>query len=179
MNAKFLARFLKLFISLLFLQLLLPMRMVLADTGPKPTMEFNFKEEPDAELQIISGILYECDQADCSDAAPLQQAGPQGLYCDTEGCNATAYGFAPYHILEVEFSDEVTRRSNIFETAGFNSIYTVTVRPDDLLVEAQFSLDGFSRLGLIEILILCTCGLVILGLVITLIVFLIRRSRKT
>jgi hypothetical protein len=171
--------FLKLLVLLLFVQLLLPAQTALADTGPKPTMEFDFEQEPDGELQIISGILYECDQPDCSDAAPLEQLGPQGLYCDTVGCRATAYGFAPYHQLEVEFSDEVTRRSNIFETAGFDSRYTVTVRPDDLLVEAQFSLDIFPRLGIIEILVLCICGFVILGLIIGLIIFLIRRTRKT
>jgi len=170
----------KLLIMLLLLQTLLPMQAVLADTGPKPTMEFEFTQmPPEGELQIISGILYECDLSDCSDAAPLEQLGPQGMYCDTEGCNATAYGFAPYHRLEVEFSDEITRRSNIFETAGFDSKYTVTVRPDDLLVEAQFSLDIFPRIGIIEILILCICGLVILGLVIGVIIFLIRRARKT
>jgi hypothetical protein len=164
---------------LLLLQTLLSAQTALADTGPKPTMEFDFKQVPDGELQIISGILYECDQPDCSDAAPLEQLGPQGMYCDTEGCSATAYGFAPYHRLEVEFSDEITRRSNIFETAGFDSKYTVTVRPDDLLVEARFSLDIFPRIGIIEILILCICGLVILGLVIGVIIFLARRARKT
>jgi hypothetical protein len=172
------SRFLKLLVLLLFVQLLLPAQTALADTGPKPTMEFDFKQEPDVELQIISGVLYECDQPDCSDAAALEQLGPQGLYCDTVGCHATAYGFAPYHQLEVEFSDEVTRRSNIFETAGFDSRYTVTVRPDDLLVEAQFSLDIAPRLGIFEIL-LCICGLVVLGLVTGLAIFLIRRSRKT
>ena len=171
-------RFLKLLTVLLFLQILLPARIVLADTGPKPTMEFDFKREPDVELQIISGILYECDQPDCSDAAPLEQLGPQGLYCDTVGCRATAYGFAPYHRLEVEFSDEITRTSNIFETAGFDSKYTVTVHPDDLLVEAQFSLGVFPRMGIAEILLMCICGLVVLGLVIGLSIFLIRRSRK-
>jgi hypothetical protein len=171
-------RFLKLLMFLLFVQLLLPARIVLADTGPKPTMVFDFKREPDVELQIISGILYECDQPDCSDAAPLEQLGPQGLYCDTVGCRATAYGFAPYHRLEIEFSDEVTRQSNIFETAGFDSKYTVTVRPDDLLVEARFSLGVFPRLGIAEILLMCICGLVVLGLAIGLGIFMIRRSRK-
>jgi len=172
-------RSLKFLTWLLLVLLVLPPQTALADTGPKPTMEFDFKQEPDGELQIISGVLYECDQSDCSDAAPLEQLGPQGLYCDTVGCRATAYGFAPYHRLEVEFSDEVTRTSNIFETAGFNSSYTVTVGPNDLLVEARFSLDSFPRLGIIEILILCTCGMVILGLMIGLTVLLIRRSRKT
>ena len=172
-------RFLKLLAFFFFVLLLLPAQIALADTGPKPTMEFDFKQEPDGELQIISGSQYECDQPDCSDAAPLEQLGPQGLYCDTVGCHATAYGFAPYHRLEVEFSDEVTRTSNIFETAGFHSSYTVTVGPDDLRVEARFRLDSFPRPGIIEILILCTCGTVILGLLIGLTVFLLRRSRKT
>jgi hypothetical protein len=172
-------RFLKLFTLLLLVQLLLPAHSALADTGPKPTMQFEFTQTlPEGELQIISGILYECDQPDCSDAAPLEQLGPQGLYCDTEGCSATAYGFAPYHRLEVEFSDEVTRTSNIFETAGFDSKYTVTVRPDDLLVEARFSLGVFPRVGIAELLLMCICGLVVLGLVIGLGIFMIWRSRK-
>ena len=159
-----------------FAFLLLPARTALADTGPKPTMEFDFNHEPDVELQIISGVLYECDQPDCSDAAPLEQLGPQGLYCDTVGCLATAYGFAPYHILEVEFSDEVTRRSNIFETAGFDSRYTVIVRPDDLLVKAQFSLGFLPRTG--TAIIACLCCLVSLALIAGLSIFLVQRSRK-
>jgi hypothetical protein len=171
------SRFPKLLILLLLVQLLLPARGVLADTGPKPTMEFDFKHEPDVELQIISGVLYECDQPDCSDAAPLEQLGPQGFYCDTVGCRATAYGFAPYHILEVEFSDEVTRRSNIFDTAGFDSRYTVTVRPDDLLVEAQFSLGILPRTG--TIIIAGLCCLVVFGLIVGASIFVLQRSRKT
>lgn len=171
-------RFLKLSILMLLLQLLLPVQTALADTGPKPTMEFVFTQTlPEGELQIISGILYECDQPDCSDAAPLEQLGPQGLYCDTEGCSATAYGFAPYHRLEVEFSDEITRRSNIFETAGFDSKYTVTVRPDDLLVEVQFSLGAIPRTG--TVILACLCCLLFLGLIVGASIFMIQRSRKT
>lgn len=170
-------RFLKLLMLLLFMQLLLPAQSALADTGPKPTMEFVFTQTlPEGELQIISGILYECDLSDCSDAAPLEQLGPQGLYCDTEGCSATAYGFSPYHRLEVEFSDEVTRQSNIFETAGFDSKYTVTVRPDDLLVEAQFSLGVIPRT--VTVLFACLCCLVVLGLIVGASIFMIQRSRK-
>ncbi|HEU0291535.1 MAG TPA: hypothetical protein VFR47_02300 [Anaerolineales bacterium] len=169
-------RSLKLLILLLFLLTLLSAQTALADTGPKPTMEFDFKHEPDVELQIISGILYECDQSDCSDAAALEQLGPQGLYCDTESCSATAYGFAPYHRLEVEFSDEITRQSNIFETAGFDSKYTVTVRPDDLLVEAQFSLGFLPRTG--TVILACLCCLAVLGLIVGASIFMIQRSRK-
>jgi hypothetical protein len=168
----------RLFLLLLVLVVLLPIQIVLADTGPKPTMDFAFKQNvPEGELQIISGVLYECDQADCSDATPLEKVGPQGLYCDTKGCRATAYGFAPYHKLEIEFSDEVTRQSNIFQTAGFNSKYTVTVRPDDLLVEAKFSLGSLPPVFMI--IFTCICAIVGVGLFVGLIFFLIRRSKKT
>ena len=134
----------KLLVVLLALQILLPAHIALADTGPKPSMDFVFKQESlEDQITIVSGILYECNQPDCSDATPLKEVGPQRFTCDASSCSATAYGFAPYHKIEIEFSDEETRESNVFETAGFNSRYTVTVRPDDLLVEAQFSLGVF------------------------------------
>jgi hypothetical protein len=171
-------KLIKLCLLLLFLQLLVPTRIVLADTGPKPTMDFQFKYESTEEHPtIVSGILYECQQSDCNDAAPLQPLGPQGFHCDTESCSATAYGFAPYHKLEIEFSDEQTRQSNIFQTAGFDSKYTVTVRSDDLLVESEFSPTGFLP-PLFLIGIACICALVGIGLVVGLIVFLMRRSKK-
>src|SRR5215212_2946090 len=130
----------KLFLLLLFTQILLPAQIALADTGPKPTMDFQFKQEQDLlPMSIDSGIMYECNQADCSDAAQLQQLGPQGFRCDTENCSAIAYGFAPYHKIEIRFSDGKTRQSNIFKTSGFESKYAVTVRPHDLLVESEFS----------------------------------------
>src|SRR5688572_32166503 len=131
-------KFIRVFLLLLFLQVLLPTQGALADTGPKPTMDFTFQQEMTGDqLTITSGILYECDQPDCSDASPLEEAGPQRFTCEANRCHATAYGFATYHKIEIEFSDGVVRQSNIFETAGFDSRYTVTVRPDDLLVEAQ------------------------------------------
>ena len=161
---------------LLLIQVLLPTRLVLADTGPKPGMDFEFTQELSGEqVTITSGVLYECDRPDCSDAVPLEEVGPQGFYCQTEGCSATAYGFAPYHRLEIQFSDGQTRQSNVFETAGFDSEYTVTVRPDDLLVEAQFSLGIFPRTG--TLLLACICGLVGLTLIVGLAVFMMRRPR--
>jgi len=168
----------KLFLLFLSLQILLPAQIVLADTGPKPTMDFQFKQDlTDEQVTINSGTLYECEQSDCSDAAPLQELGPQGFRCDAESCSALAYGFSPYHKIEIQFSDGKTRQSNIFQTAGFNSKYTVTVRPDDLLVEAQFSLGVLPPVYLI--IITCICALVGVGLVVGLIVFLMRRSKKT
>lgn len=156
--------------SLLLLLTLLPTATVFADTGPKPSMEFNFTGE---DVTIVSGILYECDQPDCSDAEPLEEVGPQGLYCETTRCTAIGYGFAPYHTLEIEFIDGTTRESNIFKTAGFDSKYKVTVGPNDLLVEAQFSLGMIPRTGIF--ILLCSCllvgGLAVLGGVI----FLVRR----
>lgn len=155
----------------------LPAQIVLADTGPKPTMDFNFKGLQDGELQIVSGILYECDQPDCSDAAPLQELGPQRLTCDTIRCSAMAYGFADYHILEIEFSDEVTRRSNIFKTAGFDSKYTVTVQPNDLLVESEFSLGVISPYIWFYV-VTCLCLFMGTGLLVGLIIVIVRLVRK-
>jgi hypothetical protein len=163
---------------LLLIQVLLPAGIVLADTGPKPGMDFEFKQELNGEqVTITSGVLYECDQPDCTDAIPLEEVGPQGFSCQADHCSATAYGFAPYHRLEIRFSDGQARQSNIFETAGFDSAYTVTVRPDDLLVEAQFSLGIFPRTG--TLLLVCICGVVGLALIIGLAVFMTRRSKAT
>jgi hypothetical protein len=171
-------KFRKLFLLLLSLQILLPAQIVLADTGPKPTMDFQFNQELTGEqVTITSGILYECNQSDCSDAAPLQELGPQGFRCDAESCSALAYGFSDYHKLEIQFSDGKTRQSNIFKTVGFDSKYTVTVRPEDLLVEAQFTPSNFPFT--IVIVIACICALVGVGLVVGLIIFLMRRSKKT
>lgn len=171
-------KLIKLFLVLLFLQLLLPVQIALADTGPKPTMDFAFQQELTGEpVTITSGILYECDQPDCSDAAALEEAGPQRFVCEANSCRALAYGFSSYHRLEIEFSDGQTRQSNVFETAGFDSRYTVTIRPDDLLVEAQFSLGGFPRTG--TILVACLCALIGLGLVVGLTIFVVRRSAKS
>ena len=170
-----LAKLLVLFLSLLILS---PVRAVFADTGPKPTMDFEFQQAMTGEppVTILSGILYECDQADCSDAAPLEEAGPQRFTCEINSCHALAYGFAPYHRLEIEFSDGKIRRSDIFETAGFNSQYLVTIRPNDLLVQAQFSLSGFPRTAII--LVACCCAIVGASLVVGLIVYLLRRPNK-
>lgn len=160
------------------LQAVLPASIVKTDTGPKPTMEFEFKQELSGEpVTIVSGTLYECKQSDCSDASPLEQVGPQGFNCSADRCDAMAYGFSQYHRLELEFSDGRTRESNIFETAGFDSRYLVTVQPEGLLVESQFSSPVSPRITIL--LLLCTC-LVCGGiLVVALIVLLIRRFTRT
>ena len=173
MNTKFLTSF----VLLLTIFVALPYQVVRADTGPKPSMDFTFKQEMAGEpVSIVSGVLYECEQTDCGDAAPLGEFGPQRFYCDAESCGAVAYGFSPYHKIEIEFSDGKTRQSNVFKTAGFDSKYTVTVRSDDLLVEARFNLDPITRSPLW--VVLCCCALIVGLLAVTGVVFFLRR-RKT
>jgi len=156
----------------LLIQLFLPTNNAFADTGPKPTMEFAFSGD---QATIVSGTLFECEQSDCSDAAPLQELGPQRFTCDDMSCSALAYGFSQYHKLEIQFSDGKTRQSNIFETAGFDSKYTVTVRADDLLVGSHFNPGNlFPRTA--TVLLLCACILIISVVAIGVIIFFIRRK---
>lgn len=168
----------KRFLLLLSLLALFPAQAVLADTGPKPSMDFQFRQEMSGEppVAITSGILYECDQPDCGDASPLEELGPQRFVCEVNSCSAVAYGFAPYHQIAIEFSDGKTRWSNVFKTAGFDSKYKVTIRPDDLLVEARFSPGIFSRMAVV--LVACVCAIVGVGLIAGLALFLPHRSKK-
>jgi hypothetical protein len=166
----------QLFLLFAILLVLIPLQSALADTGPKPSMEFQFTQKMAGEaLTITSGILFECDLPDCSDGEPIEELGPQGFRCDATSCSAIAYGFAPYHQLELEFSDGQTRQSNVFETAGFDSRYRVTIRPADLLVQTQFRLGGFPSIG--TVIVACLCALLSIALVAGLAVFLITRSK--
>lgn len=170
------SRFIRLFLGLFLTMALLPAQVVFADTGPKPSMHFTFHQEiPGEQLTITSGILFECNQPDCSDAEPIEEVGPQGFRCELTACSAVAYGFAPYHQIEIEFSDGNTRQSNIFETAGFDSEYTGTIRADDLLVDTQLSSGFLPRTG--TIIVACLCVLTGLMLLAGLAIFLVRRSR--
>ena len=188
-------------LSIIVLILFFSAQLVLAaDIGPKPTMEFEFvQDRPDGDVLITSGILYECQQADCSDAAPLEELGPQRFWCEEFRCSALAYGFAPYHRIEIEFSDGKTRQNNIFETIDFDSYYIVTINPDDLLVEESFGspapteesfgLPASSPVPfpgesnpmpslLVGLGGLCCIGLVFLFFV-GLVIFFVRRSKKS
>ena len=60
----------------LVLLLLIPAAPVLADAGPKPGMLFKFIYEVQS-IQLLSGELIVCQQADCSDGVRLMEAGPQ------------------------------------------------------------------------------------------------------
>lgn len=124
--------------------LLIPTASVFADMGPKPYMEFDIDYEGE-ELQIVSSLLYECAQSDCGDALPLEEVAVQGIGCSDNVCMAVAYGFQEYHILELTFSDGRVLASNVFETVGFISNYTVTVRENELFVEERFDFADFLR----------------------------------
>ena len=164
------------FILSFILLALLPLYTVSADTGPKPSMDFTFQQQPSAtHLTITSGILFECEQSDCQDAKPLQVLGPQRFSCAETVCSAMAYGFSTYHRLEIQFSDGKTRQSNVFKTAQFQSSYQVTIRPDDLLVEPKFTLNLFTPLTYVLLCSGCLLGIVIL---VALISFLVRRSKR-
>jgi hypothetical protein len=122
-------------VSFLAMATVAPFRTARADTGPKPTMDFAFTYQVSPAPTIISGILYECYQADCSDAQPLMEAGPQRFTCNPDGCSSLAYGYSDYHRIRIVFSDGVTRQSNIFGKTYFDASYQVTVRDNDLLVK--------------------------------------------
>ncbi len=163
-------------LALAFFAALIPFRSASADMGPKPSMEFTFEQEIAGEpLTILGGELYECDLPDCSDARPLEKIAVQGFICYNNGvCEAVSYGFRQYHYLELEFSDGVMRRSNIFETSTFQGKYRVTIRENDLLVQARFTLDPFS--GQTYVILCCGC---LLGLLtITAFVVLVVRHTK-
>jgi hypothetical protein len=115
----------------------IPPQNARADTSPKATMQFDFEYEMSIEPSILSGIQEECDTADCSDAEPLQEAGPQRFSCAEGRCSSLAYSYSEYHRLRIEFSDGKTRHSNVFGKRYFDASYKVTVRENDLLVEEQ------------------------------------------
>ncbi len=154
------------FILSLLLLSFLPLSSVSADVGPKPGMSFSFAQDSSTPaVTILSGILFECEQSGCQDAKPLEEVGPQRFSCEPTSCSAMAYGFSPYHRLEIKFSDGKTRQSNIFETVQFNSSYKVTISSTSLLVEPVPSLD-LNLSSPITYLVLCACCVV--GLVVVL-----------
>ena len=155
---------------------LVPMPNVSADVGPKPRMDFTFTRESNRTLlTITSGTLFECKQADCGDAVPLQELGPQRFSCGATSCSAMAYGFSPYHRLLISFLDGKIRQSNVFKTDQFQSSYLVTVRENDLVVKARLSLNLFSPLTYI---LLCASCLILIAILVIAIILLVKRSKK-
>jgi hypothetical protein len=143
----------------------------LADMGPKPTMEFSFDYHTSSMPSIVSGILEECYQADCSDAQPLMKGGPQHFSCSSSGCDSLAYDYSRYHRLRIEFSDGKTRQSNIFEKKFFYASYSVTVRDDDLLVEE--GIGEFAPFFTFEWILICGGVLLAVGFLVSIILLMV------
>ena len=163
--------FKKILILIAILLIFLPFRMVSAD-APPPSMDFEFYPQTSgATLTILSATLYGCEGTDCQNPIPIP------ISCGDNTCHANA-GYSSNR-LEVRFSDGKTRQSNVFQSSFAHTVYKVTIRPDDLLVETQSTSGYQSGAGMLYLLTaICVVLACILVLVILLILFLIRRSRK-
>lgn len=118
---------------------LLPARVQASDIGPKPEMAFAFRFPPGNDITIVRGELLQCEAADCADAQPLPELGPQGFSCDETSCHSMAYGYAPFNRLRIEFSDGRVRESNSFTHDTLSVGYQVTVGEEDLAVTGASS----------------------------------------
>lgn len=173
------AKYTRVLILLIFWIACLPMQSVSADHGPKPSFDFTFSQEfPGTPVSITAGTLFECAQADCSDASPLKEMGPLGFRCEAASCHALAYGFSDYHRLEITFSDGKTRQSNVFKTSGFYAKYNVTVREADLLVEEDTTPSPLSLLVADVLGRCCLGGLLFCGIGIIAILGIVWLVRK-
>lgn len=154
---------------------LLPSGIAAADVGPKPTIAFAFTQDFDGEaVTIVSGVLMQCDQADCSDAEPLgENMGPQRFTCEALTCDGLAYGFTEYGRIEIVFSDGKLRKSNVFAITDFNASYDVTIRENDLLVEERYDPTA------VIIMAACLCALGIgIALIVGVVVLIGRRKNQ-
>jgi hypothetical protein len=153
----------------------LPLGRARADLGPKPTVEFYFKQDfVGAPVTITAGTLLQCDQPDCSDAHPLPgNMGPQRFGCEGLTCSGLAYGFTEYGKLDITFSDGKERQSNIFTISGMTSNYDVTINENDLVVVERIDT---SSVFLLALCLCCCCGmLLVVAVIIGAVVFIARR----
>jgi hypothetical protein len=115
----------------------IPFQGARADSGPHPSMQFTFASQVKPAPTILFGQLLLCKEADCVQPEPLQQVGPQRFKCQAASCHALTYSVSPYYLLEIEFSDGITRQSNIFTKRAFATNYLVTILADSLEVEEK------------------------------------------
>ena len=130
----------KFFIPIFLLSLILaaiPFEKVRADAGPHPSMRFVFSSQINPKPAIVSGKLLNCQDEGCIQFEPLREIGPQRFECQPYSCYSTAYSSSPYYQLEIEFSDGVTRQSNIFTKRAFAAHYQVTILAQSLEVEEK------------------------------------------
>lgn len=109
---------------------------VLADIGPKPSMDFNLIYEISGPVVLIDGRQFECEDERCLQSHPLERLGPQGFYGGQDRCSSMAYRYTPYHKLVLNFSDR-TRESNVFKARSFHARFDVSVTDTELVVEER------------------------------------------
>jgi hypothetical protein len=146
------------------------------DMGPKPSMNFEIDWEGSPQQEIVRSNLLVCGRADCTDAAPRPEMGPQQLRCFDEKCHIYLYSTYPHHVLEITFADGIHRRSNVFEKKGYIANYRVTVLPGSLQVDERMSTEA--RMLLSAFLGGCLPFLALLAAILLLIRWLVRRSRR-
>ena len=154
--------------------------LLMADMGPKPSMDFELEYDISPIPNIVSSILMECDEPDCSDGEPLEDMGPQGLYCYTnDECTSVAYGYnGEYFQMVLEYDDGVTRTSNVFTHHKFAARYKVTVLQDALEVEKNggsgnpYDMIGYGAIGLV------VCFWVVVFGVIGFVLYMIINTRR-
>jgi hypothetical protein len=110
----------------------IPFQNVQADAGPHPNMQFIFTSRIKPAPTIISGKLQQCQDETCTEFEPLRELGPQRFECQVNSCYSSGYSYSPYQRLEIEFSDGVTRQSNIFTKRAYFANYLVTIQEDSL-----------------------------------------------
>ena len=156
-----------LLILLALVGLFAPVQFTQADVGPKPSMDFEFVYETEKPLGIVEGQQMQCEAPDCADAEPLEEVGPNSFWCTGGRCSSRSYGYTTYNQLVIEFSDGVTRTSDIFSGGTMKNEYRVTIREDDLKVERVT--DGGPRLPFLWILLARLIGTplaILLGIIV-------------
>ncbi len=122
--------------SLAVMVILFSPSAILADIGPKPSMDFNLIYEMSGPTTLINGQQLQCEDESCLQSSPLEQLGPQGFYCEQDSCSSMAYSYAPYQKLVLNFSDR-TRESNVFKAGSYHASFDVRVTDTGLLVEEK------------------------------------------
>lgn len=115
----------------------IPFQSVQADVGPHPSMQFIFISRIKPQPTILSGRLLECEDEACIRSGLLPDLGPIRFQCQIRSCYSSGYSYRPYHRLIIEFSDGVTRQSNVFTKHVFAANYLVTIQEERLLVEEK------------------------------------------
>jgi hypothetical protein len=165
------SNFKKTLILIAIVLIFLPLKTVSAD-APPPSMDFEFYSQASGAMPtILSGTLYECSTTDCLNPTSIP------ITCGDTSCHAISV-YSSY-LLEIKFSDGKTLRSNVFQNNSTYTVYKVTIRSNDLLVETQSTSGYQSATGVIYLVTaICVVMACILLLAILLILFLIRRSHK-